>query len=112
MAKIKTPCTKCFGKGNIRAFSHVQGGVCFSCGGAGYKMVSKSYKPSILFAIEVTCVSSDGCSLKPGQRGVAYNIKARTAAEALRKAKGKWLGARCYPNLWFDPASAEAVPAT
>lgn len=112
MAKIKVPCTKCSGDGDIRAFRHVMGGVCFSCGGKGYKMVSKSYKPSILFHIEVTCVSSDGCSLEPGQRGVAYNINARSPAEALRKAKTKWLGARCYPNLWFDPESAVAVPST
>lgn len=108
----KITCTKCFGKGHISAFSHVQGGVCFSCGGKGYRMVSKSHKPSILFAIEVTCVSSDGCSLEPGQRGIVTNVKARTAAEALRKANTTWRGARCYPNHWFDPTSAVAIPAT
>lgn len=109
MAKIKTPCTKCFGKGHIRAFSHVQGGVCFSCGGAGYRMVSANHKPSILFAIEVTCVRAEGCTLEVGQRGVVFNVKARTAAEALRKARVTWSS---RSNPWFDKDSAEAVPAT
>lgn len=29
-------CPKCAGRGHIPAFSHVQGGVCFKCGGHGF----------------------------------------------------------------------------
>ena len=31
-----TPCTRCEGPGAIPSFDHVQKGVCFRCGGAGY----------------------------------------------------------------------------
>lgn len=30
-------CPRCCGQGNIPAFGHVLGGVCFSCGGSGKK---------------------------------------------------------------------------
>lgn len=105
----KITCTKCFGKGRISAFSHVQGGVCFDCGGKGHRMVAANHKPSILFSIEVTCVRAEGCTLQPGQRGIVFGQKARTAAEALRKAKAKWVPGRSY---WFDTESAVALPPT
>lgn len=37
----KTPCWKCDGKGRIYGFMHVEGGVCFRCGGRGFDYVSK-----------------------------------------------------------------------
>lgn len=30
-------CTRCDGKGRIRGFSHIEGGKCFACGGAGVR---------------------------------------------------------------------------
>lgn len=30
-----TECDRCNGNGTIRGYSHVQGGVCFKCGGTG-----------------------------------------------------------------------------
>ena len=30
-------CWKCTGKGRINGFSHIQGGICFACGGKGLK---------------------------------------------------------------------------
>lgn len=30
-----TECPRCAGRGHIAAFQHVQGGVCFKCGGTG-----------------------------------------------------------------------------
>lgn len=36
----KVECSRCFGgKGFIRAYSHIQAGVCFKCGGKGYTEV-------------------------------------------------------------------------
>ena len=35
-ADLKAPCHKCGGKGEISYFAHVDEGVCFCCGGAGY----------------------------------------------------------------------------
>lgn len=32
-------CQRCSGNGHINAFSHIQGGVCFSCGGSKVKTV-------------------------------------------------------------------------
>lgn len=32
-------CPRCGGRGNIPAFSHVQGGVCFKCGGTGSPLI-------------------------------------------------------------------------
>lgn len=34
--KVKETCGRCIGTGYFQAFSHVQGGVCFKCGGSGY----------------------------------------------------------------------------
>lgn len=31
----EVPCDRCLGRGRIAGFSHVQGGVCFKCGGSG-----------------------------------------------------------------------------
>jgi hypothetical protein len=34
-ATVLRPCCKCGGKGRIRAYGHVAGGVCFTCAGHG-----------------------------------------------------------------------------
>lgn len=34
----KLICTKCSGKGNISAYSHVKSGVCFRCWGTGHDL--------------------------------------------------------------------------
>lgn len=34
-------CPNCKGKGHLPQFSHVEGGICFSCNGSGYKEVDK-----------------------------------------------------------------------
>ncbi|QLO06886.1 Uncharacterised protein [Escherichia coli] len=46
----KIECPRCLGgKGEIRAFRHVQGGVCFRCKGRGYVEVKTIPKPSVRF---------------------------------------------------------------
>ena len=38
--KVKTECPRCSGKGNVRGYAHVLGGICFKCGGAGYVLTN------------------------------------------------------------------------
>lgn len=40
---IKCECAKCNGKGEIKAFSGIAGGICFDCNGRGYIMRKASY---------------------------------------------------------------------
>jgi predicted RNase H-like nuclease (RuvC/YqgF family) len=39
MNTVKIECTKCHGKGTIRAYASVKSGVCFSCEGSGHHEV-------------------------------------------------------------------------
>ena len=48
---IKVTCAKCDGTGQIRAFNHVQGGVCFSCGGKGYRMQKSQPRKSAEYVL-------------------------------------------------------------
>ena len=36
-ANPEIACTRCDGKGKVRGFSHIEGGVCFACGGKGVR---------------------------------------------------------------------------
>jgi RecJ-like exonuclease len=69
-------CPKCEGHGTIRAYSNVQGGVCFKCGGAGKvaaKPSSKSRKFVFIYA---------------GQE--VFARPAKSEAAALRMAVTHW----------------------
>jgi uncharacterized protein YpuA (DUF1002 family) len=52
MQTVKLTCTKCNGKGIIKAYGSVKNGICFSCEGSGYHEVKmnesdlKQYKNS------------------------------------------------------------------
>lgn len=35
--RLRPACGRCHGSGRIGAFAHVSGGVCFACGGDGFK---------------------------------------------------------------------------
>lgn len=39
---VKCECAKCNGKGVIKAFAGIAGGVCFTCGGKGYVMLKQA----------------------------------------------------------------------
>lgn len=66
------PCSRCNGSGEITWARHVLSGVCFRCGGSG----RQSSKPSI--ATKWAVLDSAGVH--------AYNLNARTASEAVKKA--------------------------
>jgi hypothetical protein len=50
---IKTECGKCLGKGFIRAFGHVKRGVCFDCGGHGFKLTKNPIKPKFRYTVSI-----------------------------------------------------------
>ena len=69
-------CPKCLGTGEIAAHRNVLNGVCFKCNGAG-TVSRKPATPSQSW----TCVYA-GAAL--------FNIKAKTEAQALRRAVVHW----------------------
>lgn len=50
---IKTNCTKCIGKGYIRAFGHIKNGVCFDCDGKGYRETKNPIKAKFRYTISI-----------------------------------------------------------
>ena len=42
-------CGRCLGKGRILGFSHVQGGVCFSCGGSGNHLTANGKRARVAY---------------------------------------------------------------
>lgn len=79
-------CFKCSGRGTIQAFSAVAGGVCFSCGGAGRKLVAGSG----LRASKWACVFG-GSTL--------FYVRAKSASAAMAKAVGHWEQHRNAPAM-------------
>jgi hypothetical protein len=86
-------CGKCSALGEIEAFRGILGGVCFTCAGSGKRTVSARYEAPHKF----------GC-LYDGV--LIFTIKARTEAEALRKAVGHWKRHRAAPA--FATVKSEA----
>lgn len=78
------PCSRCAGKGTIQAFANVLGGVCFKCRGKGTQ-ATRPAAPSINW-----CVL--GTDRITGEHVHAYNVRAKTAAQAIGKAR------RTYEN--------------
>ena len=76
---IKTECGKCAGKGNIKEFSNVDGGRCFSCSGRGVIVTKSAPKPSVRFAVSAV-------SKATGDVETMCIIKARTEAAAIKVA--------------------------
>lgn len=74
-----TECGKCGGQGNIRAFSNVDGGRCFSCAGKGVIVTKAAPKASIRFAVSAAPKAG-------GAAEVVCFVKARTEAAALKVA--------------------------
>ena len=79
---IKVDCLKCFGKGRINGFEHIQMGVCFSCNGAGFKMqknpsrVSKEFRVYFLWLDKNDCNYNDGDFCHCGQKKFPSQNKA------------------------------------
>ena len=42
-------CVRCSGKGTMHAFMHIANGVCFSCGGLGYRLTANGKRARIAY---------------------------------------------------------------
>jgi hypothetical protein len=93
------PCYRCAGKGEISGFRHVLGGVCFKCKGSGIQH-NKPAAKGILWAV----LDSNGLH--------SYNVKATTAAKAVTKAQGRFVGIQLDSAFKSerDMTNARAVP--
>jgi hypothetical protein len=84
---VKVECGKCMGKGHITAFSHVQGGVCFSCGGTGYHLRKSTPKPSKKYSFSFLWTDPSDPNYQEGDYCLCFWKKARSLKEAESKAK-------------------------
>lgn len=73
---IKTECAKCGGKGEIKAFSNIAGGVCFCCNGKGY--IETKRKPSRCNQYQITAINK-----ATGDRETVFHIKAKNEKQAI-----------------------------
>ena len=84
---IKVECAKCGGKGHIRAFSGIQGGVCFSCGGAGYKMQKAPSRKSKTYIFSFLWEDKTSPNYRDGDFCRCFRRKARSYDQAKKIAK-------------------------
>lgn len=91
--RIPVDCGKCGGSGYIRAFSHVEGGVCFECEGHG--------KTSISVGTLRQYAKADAFSAEYGEEIDAYWAEFEAVQQAARKAEE-------FAQAW-DDAHAEAA---
>jgi len=82
----KFPCIKCSGTGLIAAFSGIQGGVCFACEGRGFVIQKNAPRLSKLYVIEFLWDDPADVNYRGGEFCNCGRIKARSKAEAERKA--------------------------
>lgn len=79
-------CQRCSGKGTIKAFSHVIGGVCLKCKGSG-KQSTKPQKPSKSFSLSFLWDDESDVNYNGGDFCRCATIKAKTMAKATEKAE-------------------------
>lgn len=78
-AMFRVECGKCNGRGEIKAFIGIAGGICFSCNGRGFNMQKSAPVRSTKYAI--TAIEK-----VTGERIHVCNISARNEKQALEKA--------------------------
>ena len=78
-------CSRCSGEGRIWVYANVLSGVCFQCGGSG-RQKSKPRAPAVRWAVFIHERNS-------GEAHRIYNVQASTEAQAIEKARQKYLNA-------------------
>lgn len=76
---FKVECAKCGGRGEIKAFSGIAGGICFCCNGKGHVELKNAPKRSVKF--QISAVAKD-----TGDRELVCWINAKSEEEATKKA--------------------------
>ena len=92
MNLVKVECMKCSGTGYIRAFNHVMGGVCFSCGGKGYKMMKSIPKPTKSYYVYIQMEENSEPRQWLGEYGKSEKeVLKKVQKIALRGCYAKWI---------------------
>lgn len=79
----KVECAKCGGRGEIKAFSGIAGGVCFCCNGKGHVILKNKPQRTAKFGISAIDRES-GERVSP-----VFWINAKSEADAVKKAVAK-----------------------
>jgi len=88
------PCSRCDGKGVVWGFSHVAGGICFKCGGTG-KQTGKP-NTSTYWTVHFPATVAEPTAFTGPD--FVYTKQAKTATEAIDKAKITFRGIGRYPE--------------
>ena len=98
--QVTYKCPKCNGSGFLSQYAGIANGVCFSCEGNGYKVG----KPSEGRLWTVSTVN-----VETGSKEVVYGQRAKTAAEAIAKARKAYARASEQWRNRYDMTHAEAA---
>ncbi len=97
---VKVECARCLGgKGHISAFNHIQGGVCFQCGGKGYVM--RKAAPRQMFWYRCWTVID-------GEGGFYWSLRAPSEQQALTKTRKK-IEKAIAAGVGYDPENYRVV---
>lgn len=91
----KVECAKCGGRGEIKAFSGIAGGICFCCNGKGHVELKNAPKRSVKF--QISAIAKD-----TGDRELVCWIKAKNESDAIRMAVAQLSRGNLY-----NPESAQ-----
>lgn len=94
-------CPKCNGSGFLSQYAGIANGVCFSCEGNGFK-IGKPVEKDPVWTVY-------GILRATGEKAVAYNQKAKSAEEAIKKAMQTFAKASAAYQAQFDMSNPEAM---
>lgn len=94
-------CPKCEGSGYLSQYAGIANGVCFSCEGNGFK-IGQPVENAPVWNVY-------GVLRATGEKAVAYNVRAKSAAHAIAKALKTFAKASEAYRAKFDMSKAEAA---
>ena len=97
----RVACPRCAGTGRVERHANVRGGVCFACGGSGYRVQKTApAAPARRFAVSA-CARRTGELVSP-----VFWLLAKTERAALTKAR-----AQISKGTGYDPATVTVQPS-
>lgn len=91
--QVKNECGKCGGRGHIKGYEHIAGGVCFQCDGTGYAGGFRALK----VRASKTMAKLPGCNARQTAEilndggGAAWRLDRACTIESLEKTFGHYL---------------------